>query len=144
MPGQSTKGVMSSLAPDTLIVPAAHAQGALTEPDKTAVAIDSGALLQHWVRSSEEERPGDFVQVFRPEVSMNFPPSRFRMAYKFAPGGDCEFYFLSPDDNHHFRACKWTVDASDRTILRIIESGKTASFKIVELSRTILRLRPLE
>ncbi len=66
------------------------------------------------------------------------------MAYKFAPGGDCEFYFLSPDDNHHFRACKWNVGASDRTILRIMENGKTASFRIVELSRTILRLRPLE
>jgi hypothetical protein len=135
---------MSSLAPYTLVAPVAHAQGALTEPDNTAVAIDIGAMLQHWVRSSEEERAGDFVQVFRPAASMNFPPSRFRMAYKFAPGGDCEFYVLSPDDNHHFRACKWTVSARDRTILRIIENGETVSFKIVELSRTILRLRPLE
>lgn len=39
------------------------------------------------------------------------------MAYKFAPGGDCEFCFPSPDDDHHFGACKWNVSASYRTIL---------------------------
>jgi hypothetical protein len=137
-------GLMSSLAPDSLIASVADAQRSLTEPERASVAIDIGALLQHWVHSSEEERSGDFVQVFRPAASMNFPPSRFKMAYKFAPGGDCEFYYLSPDDEHHFRVCKWNVGASDKTILRIIGNGKTASFKIVELSRTILRLRPLE
>ena len=101
-------------------------------------------LFQHWVRSYEEEQPGRAVQVFRPALSKQFPPSRFRMAYKFARNGKCEWYVLSPDDAHHFDACTWSVAAGDNTRLQIAEAGATSSFKIVELSGTLLRLEPLE
>ena len=66
------------------------------------------------------------------------------MAYKFARNGDCEWFELSPDDAHHFSACKWTLDARDKTLLRITANGATTSYRMAELSKTLLRLRPLE
>ena len=100
-------------------------------------------LFQHWVHSSQEEPPGSTVQVFRPAGSRAFPPSRFRMAYKFAPNGDCEFYFLSPDDGHRFKPCSWAMGPSNKMILQISENGTTTSFRIVQLTARILRLAPL-
>jgi hypothetical protein len=136
--------LMSCLSPGPLIPSSAHAQGVVTKPNKASPVINMDDLLQHWVHSSEEDQSGEAVQTYRPAESVQFPPSRFRMAYKFASGGDCEFYFLSPDDNHHFRACHWNIWASDKTILRIVGDGKARSFEIVELSGKVLRLRPLE
>jgi len=81
--------------------------------------IDLKDLFQHWVHSSEEERPGEAVQNYLPADSIHFPPSRFRMAYRYAPNAACEYYFLSPDDAHHFRPCRWTISVSDKVILRI-------------------------
>jgi len=101
-------------------------------------------LFQHWVRSYEEEQPGQTVQVFRPASSKQCSPSRFRMAYTFARNGSCEWYALSPADAHHFEACTWNVNASDKTILQITEEEATTSFKMVELSRQLLRLEPVE
>ena len=137
-------GLISCLSPGPLIHSAAHAQAVLKEPNRASHAIDMADLLQYWVHSSEEDQSGEAVQTYRPAAAMQFPPSRFRMAYKFASGGDCEFYFLSPADDHHFRACEWNICASDKTTLRIIGDGQTTSFEIVELSGKVLRLRPLE
>ena len=123
-------------APDT-------GQAAGTTTTGTRRQVDINDLFQHWVRSSEEEQPGGTVQIFRPAASMNFPPSRFRMAYKFAPKGGCEFYFLSPDDAHHFKPCTWTVSA-DKMILQISANGKSTSYRIVQLTGNSLRLTPLE
>jgi hypothetical protein len=66
------------------------------------------------------------------------------MAYKFAPNGGCEWYFLSPDDDHRFKPGKWSIDGSDNTLFQITANGTTTSYRIVELSRKLLRLRPLE
>ena len=119
-------------------------QAAPAKPDGTHLAIDLKDLFQHWVHSSEEERPGGTDRIFRPAASQEFPPSRFRMAYKFAPTGACELYVLSPDDAHYFKACTWRISAHDSTILQIIEDGVTTSYRILELSGNLLRLTPLE
>jgi hypothetical protein len=134
----------SCLSTQPLIAAPASAQVAGTKPNGTPHAININDLFQHWVHSREEEQSGGRVQIFRPAASMEFPPSRFRMAYKFAPNGGCEFYFLSPDDAHHFKACKWTISANDKTILQIIANGITTSYRIAELSGKVLRLTPLE
>ncbi len=123
-------------APDTV-------RAAGTQTIGTHRHIDINDLFQHWVRSSEEEQPGGTVQIFRPAASMNFPPSRFRMAYKFAPNGGCEFYFLSPDDAHHFKPCTWTIRV-EKLILHISANGQSTSYKIAQLTGKILRLKPLE
>ena len=132
---QSTQALIA--APDT-------AQAAGTKSAGTRLDIDIDDLFQHWVHSSEEEQPGGTVQIFRPAASMIFPPSRFRMAYKFARNGGCEFYFLSPDDAHHFKPCNWTISAGDKLILQISASGQSISYRIAQLTGKSLRLTPLE
>ena len=119
------------------------AQASDTKTTGTCRQIDINDLFQHWVRSSEEEQPGGMVQIFRPVASMNFPPSRFRMAYMFAPNGRCQYYFLSPDDAHHFKPCTWKSSA-DNLILQISASGKLTSYRISQLTGKSLRLTPLE
>ena len=132
------------LSTQTLVAAPDTAQAAGVKSTGTPLNFDINDLFQHWVHSSEEERPGGTVQIFRPAASMKFPPSRFRMAYKFAPKGSCEFYFLSPDDAHHFNPCSWTIRASDRTILQISANGRTISYRIAQLTGKILRLTLLE
>jgi hypothetical protein len=102
-------------------------------------------LFQHWVHSGEEQKdPYTKKQIFRPATSRQFPPSRFRMAYKFSPNGKCEWLFLDPADDHHFKPGKWEIDVTDGTLLKITADGKTDSFRILELSKDLLRLAPVE
>jgi len=122
---------------------AALAQAQATTPRGEPLSASVAALSRHWVQSSEDQRAGGAVQVFRPAGSMTFPPSRFRMAYKFAADGSCEFYFLSPDDAHHFRPCTWKLGARDRRVLQLTADGKTTSLRIAELSAKVLRIVPL-
>jgi hypothetical protein len=102
-------------------------------------------LFQHWVHSREEQRdPDTKKQIFRPATSRQFPPSRFRMAYKFSPNGKCEWMFLDPADAHHFKPGKWEIDVTDGTLLKITADGKMDSFRILELSKDLLRLAPVK
>jgi hypothetical protein len=133
----------SCLSAQTLFGELVTAQASDTKTTGTRRQIDINDLFQHWVRSSEEEQPGGMVQIFRPVALMNFPPSRFRMAYKFAPNGRCQYYFLSPDDAHHFKPCTWKSSA-DNLILQISASGKSNSYMISQLTGKSLRLTPLE
>jgi len=135
-------GLWSCLDRQALIAAAATAQALDTKSAHTHLAIDTHDLVQRWVHSSEEQQPGSTIQIFRPAASMKFPPSRFRMAYKFAANGTCEIYALSPDDAHHFKPCHWTIDGSDEPILRISANGKTILYTIVQLTGKILRLAP--
>lgn len=134
----------SCLSARPSVAASASAQAARTKPSTPPRAMDLRDLCQHWVHSSEEEQPGATVRIFRPAASMEFPPSRFRMAYKFARNGACEFYVLSPDDAHHFKACEWRISANDGTTLQILANGTTTSYRIAELSGKILRLTPFE
>jgi hypothetical protein len=112
-------------------------------PAKPVIAMDINDLCQHWVHSWEEQKDPDVKdQIFRPAASRAFPPSRFRMAYKFAQNGDCEWFYLSPDDGHRFKPGKWLIDATDKTLLKITTDGETKSYRIAELSKDILRLTP--
>ena len=99
-------------------------------------------LVRDWVRAHEEELPGDSVQVFRPEGAVALPPSRFRMAYRFAAGGTCESPVLSPDDNHRFKLGTWMIEPGAEPLLRIAAEGTTTTFRIAELSASVLRLVP--
>ena len=102
-------------------------------------------LFQRWVHSREEQKDPDAKeQIFRPATSRQFPPSRFRMAYKFSPNGKCEWMFLDPADAHHFKPGKWEIDVTDGTLLKITADGKTDSFRILELSKDLLRLAPVK
>lgn len=63
-------------------------------------------FYQHWVNSYEEQTGGHII--FRPEGSMQFPPSRFRMAYVFNLDGSCQYKYLSPTDAHRMENCVFT------------------------------------
>jgi hypothetical protein len=105
--------------------------------------IDINDLFQHWVHSREEEERGATIQIFRPDASMDFPPSRFRMAYTFARNGRCEFFFLAPDDGHYFKPCTWKISA-DKLMLQISTNRGSTSYRIAELNGKILRFTPLQ
>jgi len=137
-------GLCACLSTQHLIAAPASAQTAGTRPAGAPLAIDINALFQHWVHSSEEDPSQGSVQTFRPAASRQFPPSRFRMAYKFARSGVCEYYFLSPDDAHHFKVCRWSRSANDTSLLRIAANGGATTFRIVELSSKVLRIEPVD
>lgn len=115
-----------------------------TESGETTGAIKVADLCQHWIHSREEVKPGDKAQIFRPAAFKNFPPSRFRMQYKFDANGDCEWFYLSPTDAHHMKTGKWQLDPNDKTILQITKDGATESFKITTLTKDLLLMVPIE
>jgi hypothetical protein len=123
-------------APDT-----AQASGAAAT--ETRRQIDINDLFQHWVHSREEEERGATIRIFRPAVSMDFPPSRFRMQYKFARDGRCEFLFLAPNDGHYFKRCTCIISA-DKLMLQISANRGSTSYKLAELNGKILRFTPLQ
>lgn len=101
-------------------------------------------LIQHWVHSREEQKnPDAEEQIFRPAKSRDFPPSRFRQAYKFSEGGECLWMALDSADRHHFKPGKWEIDSGDEIFLKITAETKANSFRIVEVSKGILRLIPV-
>ncbi len=105
-------------------------------------ATDVDLLCRHWVHSREEEQPADKGQLFRPAGSKEFPPSRFRMAYKFSKDGTCEWRWLSPSDAHRMKSGTWSLDPEAPTVLRIDKGkqGGVEAFRIMELSKNALRL----
>ncbi len=100
-------------------------------------------LLRHWVHSSEEQNNGN-ERIFRPKGSREFPPSRFRMEYVFRENGECDWYYLSPDDNHRFKKGTWQLDQVDGTILEIKKEDETERYRIKELTKDILRIDFIE
>lgn len=99
-------------------------------------------LARHWIHSSEEQND-DKVQIFRPERFKEFPPSRFRMEYVFRKNGDCEWYYLSPDDAHRFKTGKWKLDPENED-LEITKAEKTERYRILELTKDKLKLKEIK
>lgn len=100
-------------------------------------------LTGHWVHSSEEQRD-EKVLIFRPKDYKEFPPSRFRMEYIFHKSGDCEWYYLSPDDAHRFKTGKWKIDPKNKNVLEITKDDSTELYRIVELTKDKLRLAAMK
>jgi hypothetical protein len=106
----------------------------------TLMGINTEYLCQHWVNSREEEQRTDKDQIYRPKDFKEFPISHFRMQYIFYKNGDCKWYYLAPDDGHHFKPGTWRIDPNDKSILQINAEGTTRSYRITELKKDILRL----
>lgn len=107
---------------------------------QTQVRINTEYLCQHWVRSREEEHQTDRDQIYRPKNFKEFPVSRFRMQYIFRKNGDCDWYYLAPDDNHHFKPGKWRIDPNDRSVLQVIKGATTESYRVTRLTKSLLRM----
>ena len=113
-------------------------------PSQKSLLINLEYLCKQWVHSSEEQKPTDKAQLYRPSDFKHFPPSRGRMKYIFYKNGDCEWYFFSPDDAHHFKPGKWQIDPNDKRILRITKGDATESYRVLELTKDILRIALIE
>jgi len=109
----------------------------------TLTNIDLERLCQHWYRSVEEEQPPNINQIYRPKTLKDIPPARFRMQFIFQRNGDCQWYYLSPDDNHHFKPGRWSVDPTDKSLLRITMDDRTAIYRMTELTNDVMRLTAL-
>ena len=109
-------------------------------PYPNSPGINTEYLCQHWVHSFEEQKQTEKSQIYRTSDFKQFPPSRFRMQYIFYKNGDCEWYYLSPDDGHHFKRGRWRVDAHDKRVLQIIKDDTTESYRIIELTQDRLRM----
>ena len=107
-------------------------------PDTLCNATD---LSGHWVHSYEEDAGGPMT--FRPADYKVFPHSRYRQQYIFKEDGTCEWYYLAPDDGHHFREGTWHCDAQDNSVLHIDQNGLDVQYRILELTDDLLRMQPL-
>jgi hypothetical protein len=106
-------------------------------PDATKAPLDHSLLLQDWVDSYEEAKSGE--QIFRPKGSREFPVSPFRMRYVFSKNGECQWLAMAANDGHFLKDGKWKMDGN---ILIIEKSGRVEYFKILELTKDLLRLQP--
>jgi hypothetical protein len=102
--------------------------------------IDTDYLCRHWVHSVEEQTRGEKALIYRPSDFKQFPASRFRMQYVFYKNGDCEWYYLSPDDAHGFKSGKWRIDSKEKDVLQIVKRDSMESYRIIELTKDILRI----
>lgn len=114
-----------------------------TGPSAASAEVDPARLTRHWVRSYEEEAAESGVEVFRPDGFRAFPPSRFRMQYVFEAGGDCEWFYLAPNDGHHFRPGTWRLTGEEEDVLRIQQGEQTVTYRILELTDDLLRMTPV-
>ncbi len=111
-----------------------------SESNQALIVINIEFLCQHWVHSREEEQQTDKAEIYRLKDFKKFPPSRFRMQYIFYKSGDCEWYYLAPNDTHHFKRGKWRVDPKDKSILQIIKADITESYRVTEIRKDMLRI----
>ena len=108
--------------------------------NQTLTGINTEYLCQHWTHSREEQQQTDKDEIYRPKDFKQFPVSHFRMQYVFYKNGDCQWYYLAPDDAHHFKRGKWRVDPNNKSILHVIKGDTTESYRVIELTKDILRI----
>lgn len=112
--------------------------------DVSSQKINWEVLDQHWLHSFEEEQNGSEADIYRPHGYKNFPPSRFRMQYIFEKNGHCKWFYLAPNDSHHFKPGKWKQDADDSEVIIIERGGQGIRYRILELNEDILRITRID
>ena len=90
-------------------------------------------LCQEWKRSTEEER--DSVQIYRPSILYDFPPSRFRETFKFLKDGKFKYLYLSPNDAHYYKYGNWGINKKDTNIIGLkYSSEKIEQIKVIRIN----------
>ena len=110
----------------------------VVESNQQDSGLDRVLLCKHWYHSSEEQAD-DVNQIYRADNS-KLPPSRFRMQYIFRADGTCDWYYLSPDDDHEFKPGRWRVLSNDPLTLEITKGVAVEEYKVTELTDDVLRL----
>jgi hypothetical protein len=62
------------------------------------------------------------------------------MQYIFHENGECEWYFLSPDDAHHFKSGRWIIDPRGQNTIEVVKGEAREVYRIVELTSDVLRI----
>ena len=105
--------------------------------------IKEAALVKHWIHAREEDKDG--VQVYRAKGSFEPRPSRFRMEYDLGSKGDCRYMWLSPSDGHMLKPGSWKLKPATQVgsapILEVREGEQARAYFVVELTKTMLRLK---
>ena len=114
------------------------------DEDDSSSNVNLEELQQHWVHSYEEESQGSDVNIYRPNDYEEFPASRFRMQYIFEADGSCEWFYLAPDDGHHFKSGKWKLNSDDDEVIIIEQDEQVLRYRIVELNEDVLRMTLIE
>ncbi len=84
------------------------------------------------------------VDLYRPHDYKEFPPSRFRMQYVFEEGGSARWFYLAPDDGHHFKPGTWRLDHDEEDVIVVDQGGRIVSYRVLELTRHLLRMMRID
>ncbi len=110
--------------------------------EKPAI-LDVKLLVDGWSHSREEDEKG--VRVFRRTASKKWPPSRFRMKYKFNVDGTGSYLYLHPTDRHMMMPMRWKIDPVNprEIVITAKHQGKVDKtiLKVVELTATALKVK---
>ncbi len=109
-------------------------------------SVDFQALFRSWVQSSEEGEPASGVQIYKPGMPADLPPSRFRRRYVFYPDGRCEWAVLDAADAHTMQSGRWSRAGADTNIVQLQDATgrQVVSFRILTLTPEVLRIAPME
>jgi len=101
-------------------------------------------LFRRWVHVREEDTEG--VRVFRP-ADRPLPPARGRAGIEFRPDGTFADLRPGPTDAPVASVGRWSAASTSRLTLTYPPEARSATsptgYEIVEVTRDILRLRPL-
>ena len=106
--------------------------------------IEVSHLIGHWMHSYEEESIDSPFAIYRRADGREFPPSRFRMQYVFAEDGALQWYYLAPNDGHHFRSGSWHLNVGEHVLLTVEQGDETRTYRIVGLDEETLRITAME
>lgn len=107
-------------------------------------SLMSKSFYNSWTHSFEENPTNSNEQVYRISDSQKFPGSPFRNVYNFKDDGTCEWLVLHPSDAHYMEPATWKLNPTTNivTISNLIGID-VVSFEILELSSSIMRIRPI-
>ena len=89
-------------------------------------------LYKEWKHSREEEK--DSVQIYRPSIQYEFPPSRFRETFEFFKDGKFKYLYLSPNDTHYFKYGNWGINKEDTNIIGLMYSPeRIVQIKVIHI-----------
>jgi hypothetical protein len=128
-------GLTSLCAQDTAKPEATPA----TTPAPAKPAFDLELIFRRWTDSEEGAKAGE-VHLYRYGVK-EFPRIPFRLEYLFSQTGEFQWLTYAPNDEQYFKDGKWRIEKGDTLILT--KGEKTESYKIIELTKDSLKLKPL-
>ena len=103
---------------------------------------DLDLIKGSWIHSREEDDENSYL-IYRPSDYKEFPPSRFRQYFEFKDNHVCSYLVLAPNDAHYIQEGVWEYNESTNIIKIMSETDIIFEFQILELKKSVLKLRML-